>query len=371
MNIIAFFIVLAILILTHELGHFLAAKKVGAKVEEFGLGFPPRLWSFKKGETVYSINWIPFGGFVKILGENGDRETLDMETQGADRSLSSKSRLAQAFVLVAGVSFNILLAWLILSVSLMIGLPTSRESSLNYPLDNQQLIITDVQKNSPAELAGIKGGDIIGFVSDEKNKIEQPSVLAVQTFVSGHTDKVITVGRQTKINGVSSTSEIKIIPKISASNNNQAVIGVSLSEVGVLRLPWYLAIVEGLHLSLLVLWSIVVALFSLLVGLFHGQTAVLASVTGPVGLVGAIGSSLSLGVSYVLNLMAIISLNLAVINLLPLPALDGGRIFILIIEAIRRKALNQKFINSLNTVGFLALIALMLVLTYRDVLHLF
>lgn len=374
MTILIFFIILAILVLVHELGHFLAAKKAGIKVEEFGFGFPPRLWGFQKGETFYSLNWIPFGGFVKILGENapveGDEPIAEAD-QG--RTLADRPRYIQALVLAAGVFFNILLAWGILSVGLWIGLPTSRAGvPEGYQLAKTQLIVVEVLKDSPASLAGLKGGEIITYVTDGVNKISAPTVPQMQLFVAEHSGQPIGVGYLSGLAVKSAVGEKEIVvtPKTGISGA-KAVIGISMDEIGILKLPFLAAIWEGLRLTGLVTWSIIVALWTLIFGIFHGETAILASVTGPIGLVGIIGSSLSLGFSYLLNLVAVISLNLAVINFLPFPALDGGRILFLGIEAIRRKALSPKFVNTANSVGFFILLGLMALLTYRDIWRLF
>jgi len=372
MTILIFFIVLAILVITHELGHFLVAKMNGVKVEEFGFGFPPRIWGWKKGETLYSINWIPFGGFVKILGEEAGVEVLDPKDK--DRSLSSKPRYIQTLVLLAGVTFNFLLAWLILSAGLWVGLPTSREGvPAGYQLSSSQLIIVDVSKNSPAAGAGLKAGEVIASVSDGVNKITDPTIAQIKDFFGTRAGVPVALVYRSELVGggkVATSSVVTVIPRAGIVEG-KAGIGVSLDEVGILKMSFFPAIYEGLKLSLLVAWAIITTLWTLLIGALHGQTGALSSVTGPVGLVGVIGTSLSLGISYLLNLVAIISLNLAVINLLPFPALDGGRIFFIAIEAVRRKAISPKFVNAVNSAGFLVLLALLAVLTYRDILHLF
>lgn len=375
MTIVIFFIVLAVLILVHELGHFLVAKKAGVKVEEFGLGFPPRLWGVKWGETLYSLNWIPFGGFVKILGENaeeGDQESIVLP-EDVGRSLSSRSRPVQALVLVAGVSFNILLAWIILSFGLWVGLPTSRDGvPAGFKLDQVRLIVTEVVKDSPASLAGMKGGETILYVKNNQETLNKPSVVDLQKFVAENSDQKISLGYSKEFNDNVPVGpvEVELQPKL-GSTGDHPVIGVSLTEIGILKLPFFSAIVEGFKLTALVLWSIVLALGGLVSGLFQGQTAVLSSVTGPVGLIGVIGSSVSMGFSYLLNLVAVISLNLAVINLLPFPALDGGRVLFLAVEGLIKRPLSPKFVNFANGLGFYLLIGLMLVLTYRDISRLF
>lgn len=369
MTILIFFIILAVLILAHELGHFLAAKKFGVKVEEFGLGFPPRLWSIKKGETLYSINWIPFGGFVKILGETaseGDQKDIPAEDKG--RSLTERSRLTQAIVLVAGVAFNILLAWLIFSFSLWIGMPTARGNApVGQQLESAQLYIVEVIKDSPADRAGLSGGDIITNISAGQEQIDTPTITEIQKFIAERGGEPINLEY---VNPVEGKKDVQLVPE-SGLSDGKAAIGISMEEIGILKLPFFQSIWHGLKLALSVTWAIILALRDLFAGLFQGETAILSSVTGPVGLVGVIDSSLTLGVSYLLNLVAVISLNLAVINLLPIPALDGGRILFLGIEAIRRRALSPKFVNAVNSAGFFLLLALMAVLTYRDIWRLF
>jgi len=374
MTILIFFIVLAVLILVHELGHFLVAKRAGVKVEEFGLGFPPRLWGVKWGETLYSLNWIPFGGFVKILGENAEEDNPEsiIPIEEKERSLSSRSRFIQALVLVAGVTFNILLAWLILSFGLWVGLPTSRDGvPTGFELDQVRLVVTEVVKDSPASLVGMKGGETILYVKNSQEVLDKPSVTDLQKFVANNSNQKISLGYSKEFNDNIPVNpvEVELQPKLSSASG-RAVIGVSLTEIGILKLPFFSAIIEGFKLTALVLWSIVLALGNLVSGIFQGQTAVLSSVTGPVGLIGVIGSSASMGFFYLLNLVAVISLNLAVINLLPFPALDGGRVLFLAIEGLIKKPLSPKFVNFANAFGFYLLIGLMLVLTYRDILRL-
>jgi regulator of sigma E protease len=368
MTILVFLIILAVLIFTHELGHFLLAKWNGIRVDEFGFGFPPRLWGKKIGETVYSINWIPFGGFVKIFGETAGEAESGIDDS---RSLDKKPRRIQALVLVAGVLFNILLGWFILTIGLLSGLPTSRAGvPRGYELRNSELIVVETLPGSPAAAAGLKGGEIIAYASDGLNKISRPSINELQKFIAERSGVPLRLGVQKSPRSQSPVKDVTLTPEANLAGG-RAGIGVSLDEIGILQLPFFAAIWEGLRLTAFVLWAILVTLWSLLAGIFQGQTAALSTVTGPVGLVGVVGSSLSLGLSYLLNLTAIISLNLAVINLLPFPALDGGRILFLGVEAIRRRPISPRVANALNSAGFLILLALMALLTVRDVAHLF
>src|SRR3989344_165617 len=155
MSILLFIVILALLILVHECGHFIAAKRAGIRVDEFGLGFPPRLWSKKFGETVYSLNTFPIGGFVKIFGENPNEES--MHGKDSARSFVYASKLIQAWVIAAGIIFNILFAWLLFSVGFMVGLPFSAEDErYGARVSGAELVITQVFPKSPAEAAGVK-----------------------------------------------------------------------------------------------------------------------------------------------------------------------------------------------------------------------
>jgi len=287
--------------------------------------------------------------------------------------LADRPRYTQAFVLVAGVFFNFLLAWFILSIGLWFGLPTSRAGVPDgYQLEKSQVVIVEVLENSPASKAGLKGGETILYVTDGVNKISKPKIEEVQNFIAERPTEKIGIGYVVGVGDKAETEEQKVVvtPELGI-RGDKAVVGISMDEIGILKISFFPAIWEGLRLTSLVTWSIVVALWGLVTGIFYGDTAILASVVGPVGLVGIVGSSMSLGLSYLLNLMAVISLNLAVINLLPFPALDGGRILFLGIEAIRRKSLSPRFVNMANSIGFFILLGLMAVLTYRDVWRLF
>ncbi len=372
MNILLLVIVLAILILAHEFGHFIVAKRAGIKVEEFGLGFPPRIWGWKYGETTYSLNWIPFGGFVKILGENPDGEQMT-EITTDERSFQNKPRSIQALVLAAGVTFNVILAWLLLVVGLSIGLPSSIENApAGYTISHPQLLITDTLAKSPAALAGLKSGMVILYAErDGMTRLNQPDAKSLQEFIGASVGQPITLGIKDENNSaeLKQTKEIKVEP-VTGLVPGQAAIGISMDTIGILQLPINLALVEAAKITLALLINITLAIKSVLLGIFTGQTTVLNSVAGPVGLVSIVGSSFALGFPYLLNLIAVISINLAIINILPFPALDGGRLLVLLIETVRRKALNPRLVNAVNTFGFVLLILLMLLVTYKDIARL-
>lgn len=334
LTILLFLIVLGILILSHEFGHFIVAKKSGIIVDEFAFGFPPRLFGFEKNGTKYSFNLIPFGGFVKI--HDGEKETLP--------------------VLLAGVFFNLLLAWFLISVGLGIGLPTSVSSvPAGAEIKNIKIVIIDVVQNSPASDAGLQAGDeLIGF-----SKISE-----VQSMISANRGKKIEI----KYKRGEETLSAELMPRISPPAG-QGAIGIAMDEVGLLRLPWYSAIWEGLKMTYNLTISVAQAIYYFLVNLIKGSAG-LEAVMGPVGLAGATNTVAHLGFSYLLGFVALLSINLAVINIIPFPALDGGRILFLIIEKIKGSPISLRVSNTIQNIGFGLLIILMLAITYRDILRL-
>jgi regulator of sigma E protease len=363
MNILIFFVILLVLVLVHEFGHFITAKKFGIRVDEFGFGFPPKLFGVKKGETEYTFNLLPIGGFVKIFGENPD----DENTYGPDaaRSFINKPKWQQAVVLVAGVVANFLLAWLFFSIGFMSGLPTSVgiETS-GQTLSDVKLTVLSVAPKSPAETAGLKSGDKIVFIKKGNKSTTYISPETVSSFVRDGGEVEIGYLRAKD----TTENHVKIIPE--KKDENQYVIGISMDMIGISKLPFFASFWEGAKLTLSVAKSTFLGLFSLVFDAIRGQGS-LDAVTGPVGMVGIAGDAYEFGFVYLLSFAALISVNLGIINLLPFPALDGGRLFFLLIEKIKGSALSVKFTNSANTVGFCVLLLLMLVVTFHDIAKLF
>lgn len=366
MNILIFVIILLVLVLVHEAGHFFTAKKFGIRVDEFGFGFPPKLFGIKKGETEYTVNAIPFGGFVKIFGENPDEES----TNGPDakRSFINKPRWQQAIVLFAGVFANFLLAWILLSFGFMSGLPTSVGSEpKGYKLEDIRLVVVSVSEKSPAEIAGLKSGDKIVSITSGKDFVSDINPDSLKSFVLSHPDKEIEIGyTRGKDQNV---NLVKLTPR-KDNSEGKPMIGVAMDQIGTARLPIHQAFWEGLKLDWYVTKSTAVGLYTLVAESLKGKGS-MASVTGPVGMVKIVGDAYEFGLTYLLSFAALISVNLAIINLLPFPALDGGRLFFLLIEKIKGSRLNPKFANMANMIGFAILIILMLFVTYHDVVKLF
>ncbi len=336
-GIIAVIISLSILILVHELGHFLAAKKFGLLVEEFGIGLPPRIWGKRIGETVYSVNALPFGGFVKIFGEDS---SSNLENS---RNFIFLPIWKRSIIISAGVLMNFLLGWLAISLVFSIGIP-------------QTVLVTDVSLNSPASQIGLNAGDkIIGFSNvDELIK-----------FIDGNRGKEIVL----KVKRQGEVKEFKTIPRINPPEGEGA-LGISLVEAGLPKKNLLASVREGFKTSVEMIKNIFFAFFNLIVKAFVGKAS-LEQVAGPVGIVKITAQAGSLGFVYLLQLLALISLNLAVLNIFPFPALDGGRLLFLLIEKIKGSPLPQKFERYANVAGMALLLFLMLIITIKDIANFF
>ncbi len=365
MSVVIFLVILLVLVLVHEFGHFLAAKKFGMRVDEFGFGFPPKIFGVKKGETEYSFNLLPIGGFVKIFGENPNEENISGSE--ASRNFANKPKWQQAVVLFAGVFANFLLAWLLFSFGFMSGLPTSIGNEFaEYAAGDTFLVVMSVLPDSPAEKAGLRPGDRIISIKSDVNTVSDIRPDILKSFIISHGDTEIELGYG---RGKSMKAGIaKIIPVKNPENGNPS-IGITMDRIGIVKLPVYRAFWEGLKLDLSVTKGTAVGFFTFIKDGLAGKGS-LTSVVGPVGIAGIAGDAYRFGLVYLISFTALISINLAIINLIPFPALDGGRLFFLLIEKIKGSRLNPKFANTANMVGFTILIIFMLAITYHDVVKL-
>ncbi|MDO8493680.1 MAG: M50 family metallopeptidase [bacterium] len=382
MTFLIFVIILAVLVLSHELGHFLVAKLFGIRVDEFGFGFPPKIFSRKYGETTYSLNLLPLGGFVKIFGEDPTHEVLDKNHVDFNRSLYHKPRYIQAAVIVAGVLFNLILGFAMLSGGFMAGLPVPAGfTELGPKPEDSKLIITGILKDSPAELAGLKTGYNIVFLSTKDSSIQIMDPEKVSEFISINKNKEVFVGYKIPLESglladiglgpldfKPETKTISIVPK-EGIISGRAGIGISMDLVGILKLPFFQALYAGATGAYYLFTNTLSGLYQFVAGLFSGESVGM-SVSGPVGLVGVVGSAAHFGLAYLLALTALISINLAVLNLVPFPALDGGRLFLILVESVIRKPLDPKIVNTLNVGGFVILLCLMIFVTYGDIVKL-
>jgi len=359
LTILVFIIILGLLIFVHELGHFLTARRNGIKVEEFGFGFPPRLVGFvrnnKKGkfkiiwgseevkseETVYSVNWIPLGGFVKIKGENRD-------VKGED-SFSSKGAWVRTKVLAAGVIMNFILAWALFSFGFIIGMPEGADKG-------DMITITRVVENTPASEMGLKFGDEIlkKQIAPDGTQVSLSDIKSVQDYISSYKGREVDL----KIRRGSEYLSLKGTPRFNTPEG-QGSLGIELADVSIIRYTWYEAIWLGLLETLRILWAIVYVISSAIASLFTGAKVVGLEVAGPVKIFGLTKDFVNLGLIYVVRFAAILSVNLGLINILPIPALDGGRILFILIEKIKGKPVDQKVESFFHTIFFILLILLM------------
>ncbi len=368
MTVIIFLIILAVLVFFHELGHFVVAKWSGIRVDEFGLGFPPKVFGFKYGETLYSLNLIPFGGFVRIYGETPE-ELVPGATYSSD-SLVAKSRWTQAAVLVAGVTANLILAWLFLSVALGVGVPMSVE---NLPagarVKETHLTILTVVPGTPAAKAGLKTGDQVVLITRPGEKLVPTSAKVKQAidFISASNQELII--RVKSPGGAQNNYRVTPAIGVIAEAPNQPALGIVLGQVGTVTFAWWQAPWQALKMTASLTVLTVQGLADLLIQAVKGEAA-LNSVTGPVGLAGLVGDARTLGFAYLLSFVAFISINLAVLNLIPFPALDGGRLLFVLIESIKGSPIKPHIANILNLIGFVLLLSLMFIVTWHDIANL-
>lgn len=368
MSIIIFIIILLVLVLSHEFGHFIVAKINKIRVDEFSFGFPPKLFGKKIGETTYNFNALPFGGYVKIYGEDPDSESIDGPDE--NRSFVHKPWYVKAGVLFAGVVMNFIVAWLLLSIGFISGLPTSVDMApKGAVVKDQALTIVSVKKDSPAGKAGLKSGDkILHLDTNSDSTLLLSSYFTtevVQNFIKNHPTEEI---KFSIVRG-KEVSEINVTPEI-FQENGKPMVGISLDMIGKLSLPIHKAIWEGLKLTSDLTIKTAVGFYTLISDSLSGHGD-LSAITGPIGIIGIVGDAADFGFIYLLSFTALISINLVIINLIPFPALDGGRLLFLLIEKIKGSRIKPQIANMVNFVGFGLLMLLMVIITYNDIVRLF
>ncbi len=358
MSILIFIVVIVALIVVHEIGHFIVAKLSGMRVDEFGLGYPPRAATLGKvGDTLYTLNWLPFGGFVKIFGENGG--------EGEARSFSSRPRILQAAVLVAGIAMNLLFAYVLITATLIVGAPRSLSENEIATAQHPELIVANVLPGTPAALAGLLPGDAIISAKDSGGEWHAVDPESFSAFVSGSGGSVITLDVQR--GGEEKVITATPVAAVAATDPSRYALGVEVLTVGVVPLSFGSAIVKGASVTWNMIYATAVGLWHFFYGIFT-LSADLSQVSGPVGIAGVVGTAAAAeGIGGLLSIMAIISINLALINLIPVPALDGGRLLFVLIESVIRRPIKPSIAHAMNGVGFVFLILLMLVVTAHDI----
>lgn len=364
MSVLIFILVLVILIVVHEFGHFVVAKLAKMRVEEFGIGYPPRaLTYYRKDGTDYTLNWLPFGGFVKIYGEDDSESGAP-----ASDSFVSKPRIVQAGVLLAGIFMNLVFAWVLFSIVLGIGMPRALSTEEVLQAEHPQLLVSRVVEGSPASLVGLMRGDEILEVRSGEKVFSDKSAEAFTEFVAGsqlNEPLYLTVLRGGETIELSAQPVKGIVP----GEAERLALGVGVASVGTVASPWWRAPIDGFFITAEATKQIAIGLYHFFAGLLT-FSADLSAVSGPVGIAGAVGDASASGIVPLLMLTAIISINLALVNLIPVPALDGGRLLFVLIEAITRKPIPQGVAGTVNTIGFALLILLMVVITANDIFKL-
>jgi regulator of sigma E protease len=359
MFLLIFILILVALIWVHELGHFTAAKLFGIRVDEFGIGFPPRLLRVQFGGTDYTFNLLLVGGFVRIHGEDPGTDA------GDPRSMASKPRFVQATVIVAGVAMNLLVGWLALSAGYMAGMQAVPGTAAFGEVRDARATIAQVLSNSPAEKVGLVAGDKIESLQTGTQPVEQiQSAEQATEYIAQHQNEslVVTVLRQ----GV---EKVFVAKPVEGFATGKKALGVSMADIGVLQLPVHLALLQGAISAKDVTVSTAQGLGIFFSRLVRG-VADWGSVAGPVGIAGAGATAVQDGFAAAAFITALISINLAIINLVPIPGLDGGRLLVIIVEGIIRRPVSPKLITGLSLAGFALIILLMVVVTYHDIARL-
>lgn len=368
LTILIFVVILGILVFVHEFGHFIVARRNGVKADEFGFGFPPRLVGIVKNDTtgkydivwgdqdiasphtIYSLNWIPLGGFVKIKGEEGS------DMHDAD-SFGAKPAWIRIKILAAGVVMNFLLAWVLITLVYIFGLPQpiGPEDRGKYP--DQKVQILEVKPETPAAAMKLRPLDEIISIDGVMVSTTESATGAIAAKKGQELSMLIRRGN--------TEMTVRGMPRVEYSKTEGA-LGISLSETALIRYPWYEAIIEGAKTTVKVTETILLYLGKMIASLFGATEKVALDVTGPVGIVYLTKQMAEMGFSYLLWFAALLSINLGIFNILPIPALDGGRIFFILIEKIKGSPVSHTIENRFHQVGFMLLLLLMLVVTVRD-----
>lgn len=324
MTVFVILLFLAILVIGHELGHYLAARRFNVRVDEFGFGLPPRIASRQKGETRFSLNLLPLGGFVKIHGQERGEDKLEEPERAFINQLPSR----RALILIAGVAANLLIGWAAFSLVFAMGSPP-------------KILISEVIPGSAAEQAGLQfSEELKGFTSTEE----------FANFIQSHRGETVVINDKTVT-----------VPK-------EGVIGVRIDTFEIKKENPFQAVVKGLKATAGFTVGIIKAVADIVIGALEGDTSGLKQTAGPVGIFNIIKNAE--GTVFLIYLLGFISINLAIFNLLPIPALDGGHLLLLGIEKIIGRPISRRTIAITNAVGWTLIILLMVVVTFRDIMRL-
>lgn len=371
LTIIIFILVLSLLVFVHEFGHFWTARRFGVRAEEFGFGFPPRIFGVYKnkdgkwkkvtgrkevqdaGDTIYSVNWIPLGGFVRIKGEEGNNED-DPD------SFANKKIWKRVIILSAGVIMNVVLAAFLFSIGSMIGIPKAITDGISDKaiVSEKKLQVVEVLPESPAQEAGLRMADVIVSINGQKFE----NISQMQEFVNERGDEEL----RYEIRRGKETLTYTMEPEPLEGSEREGA-GVALTATGLVKYPFFIAIWEGIKTTGLLIVGIIIALAGLIKSLIIGESGAAQQVAGPVGIAALTGQVAEMGFAYLLQFVALLSVNLAIINFIPFPALDGGRVLFLIIEKIKGSAVKKETEALFHNIGFILLLLLILLVTFQDI----
>ena len=365
LTIVAFIVILSVLILIHEWGHFITARRTGIKVEEFGIGLPPRakkIYTDKKG-TIYSLNWIPFGGYVRLFGE----DTSDPKILRNKKSFASKSIPKRTAVVIAGVFMNFLLAWVLITIGFTVGMKPFLATQDDLEKGIQQGIVEvkkifyvhEIDPASPLADTNLQAGDYIIAVNNipvseslNLSEVIKPNQMTALTYVHEEQEAILEV---------QASPEGKVGMTISLEN--------FILDVHEIRYPFYVAPVKAITeigrlsaLTVKMLGKVIVALVS--------KLTVPEGIAGPVGIAKMTHYFAQQGFMALVQFTALLSISLGVINIMPFPALDGGRFLFIIFEIILGRRLNARWESIAHSVGFALLMFLIIMITWNDILNL-
>lgn len=363
-TILIVFFSLITLITLHELGHFILARRFGVKVEEFGIFLPPRLLGKKIGETIYSINLIPLGAFVKVKGEEGP---TDKEDKNNDQdSFYSKPIWKRSLIIAGGVIAFWIVAFVLLTIVAFLGMPQVVEDDYNVVNIPTVVMIVSVAQNSPAEASGLKIGDIIYGLKAEEEILDVSKIKTVQNFIENNKGKETTI----KVKRGDNFFDVKIIPRQNVSEG-EGPIGVVLARIAYQFYPWYKAPLKGIQETIGITFNIISSLIGVLASLFKGEGLPAgAEFVGPVGIGKIMTEFFELGFASYLRFLAILSIYLAIFNILPIPALDGGKLMFLLIEKLKGKPVSSNLEQKVTAFFFAALLFLLIIITIKDIIKL-
>ncbi len=368
LTVLVFAFVLSSLVFIHELGHYMMARFIGVHVEEFGFGLPPRIFGINWGKTLYSINWLPIGGFVKLAGEDvEDKPSVKITAQNRKTFFWARSKKERAAILLAGVTMNFLLALFLNGVLLVHG--------VEEPTDTVR--VNTVVANSPAALAGIEVGDVVKSVKKVTRTTPPESVTSEPTVefdkeIKSSKDLIDTAGANkgselllTLVHG-SQTRTVAVTPRVNPPPG-EGYLGLGITNVEIHKYSVAEAPLKSLEVTASQAYMMISSVGEPFLRLITFQN-VCGQMAGPIGIARVTGQAIKYGFWTVLSLMSMLSLNLAVLNVLPIPALDGGRLLFVVLEKFIGKKVNPEWERKIHAVGMFVLMGLILLITINDII---